>query len=112
MNFPFYLDASFLNLSGIKPKNMTNKTASAGNSGPKVRSDCYVEVRPGGTSLTIDLNSKVERLYGNQMRRLVTDVAHQLEFENGELRVEDSGALDFVLAARVEAAIKQLHQTS
>lgn len=90
---------------------MTNQLTSAGNSGPQIRSDCYVEVEPGEKALDIQLNSKVERLYGRHIRELADKVARYLDFSKGTIKIEDTGALDFVLAARLEAAIKQVNNS-
>ncbi|MGM0613487.1 MAG: aldolase/citrate lyase family protein [Bacteroidota bacterium] len=89
---------------------MQDKSYSAGNKGPKVRSDCYVEVIPGDEPLQIHLNSKVDTLYGNHIRTLAEDVAKTFEFTHGVIQIEDTGALDFVLEARLEAALKKVTQ--
>ena len=89
-----------------------SKIASAGNRGSGVRSDCFIEIElteSGG--IQIDLKSKVETLFGKQIRKLIEEVVSHFEIPNANILVEDSGALDFVLAARLEAAIKRLIQS-
>ncbi len=91
---------------------MLNKTVSAGNTGDNVRSDCFVTLtitESGGRN--IDLNSKVKVLYGKKILQLTNDVLDFFEIPNCELKIEDKGALDFVLAARLEAAIKLVIDT-
>lgn len=91
---------------------MKNK-AHAGNKGEKVRSDCFVTVelmKSGG--LEIDLVSKVKEIYGNDIIELTTEVLRALNVENARVQIEDSGALPFVIAARIEAAVKQISETS
>jgi citrate lyase subunit beta/citryl-CoA lyase len=84
----------------------------AGNSGPKTKSDCRVifeKNTKGG--LQIEINSKVMTLYGKSIRKLAEDMLHFYAIENARLVIEDSGAVDFVLAARIEAAIKLVIDT-
>lgn len=80
----------------------------AGPSGPKVRSDCHVgiEIRESG-GIKIDLKSKVEIMYGKSIRTLAEDVLTTMGIENAYLHIEDWGALPFVLAARIETAVKR-----
>jgi citrate lyase subunit beta / citryl-CoA lyase len=88
---------------------MSSKVASAGNAGPKVRSDCEVilETRQGG-GLVINLKSKVKALYGESIRSLSSEVLNFYGIRNASVTVDDSGALPFVLMARLEAAIRKL----
>ena len=86
--------------------------ASAGNKGTRVRSDCFVtlEIRQDG-GLQIDIKSKVDALFGKQIRKLAIRILEFFEIKNAVLQIEDTGALLFVLAARIEAAIKKLIDT-
>jgi citrate lyase subunit beta/citryl-CoA lyase len=82
---------------------------NSGNRGKEIRSDCYVEietVQSGG--LHVELSSKVESLYGRSIRELCTDMCQFFELSNAKVFIEDQGALPFVLAARLESAIKQV----
>lgn len=89
-----------------------SKTGVAGNRGPDIRSDCYVEATPTGSGgIRLEMNSKVDRLFGRANRRLIHDILAFFEIQNLELFIEDSGALPFVIAARVEAALKQILET-
>ena len=83
-------------------------TAQAGSRGGKVRSDCWVsiEMRDSG-GLEIELKSKVETLYGASIKSLAEEVLTTLGVENAKVFIEDMGALPFVLAARLEAAVKR-----
>jgi citrate lyase subunit beta/citryl-CoA lyase len=85
------------------------KTGSAGNHGGRVRSDCLVEIElKNSGGINLDLESRVELLYGHSIRNLVQSLVLFYEISNAKIRIKDSGALDFVLAARMEAAIKQV----
>jgi citrate lyase subunit beta/citryl-CoA lyase len=84
------------------------KNAEAGRRGDKVRSDCWVRIEPktrGG--LKLDVTTKVEAMYGDAVRATCRKALEALGVKHAAVSVEDHGALDFVLAARVEAAIKR-----
>ena len=88
---------------------MNKMTATAGNSGPGVRSDCEIIVElKGKGGIIIDLASRVKSLYGESIKSLCTEVLHFFNIRNTYLKIDDSGALPFVIAARLEAAIKDL----
>jgi len=87
-------------------------TASAGNKGKGVRSDCFVTIElteKGGIQLQVD--SKVGVMYGSDIRREVMDILSFFSIGNAIVKLEDSGALPLVIAARTEAAIKKVVQT-
>jgi citrate lyase subunit beta/citryl-CoA lyase len=88
---------------------MSESIAIAGNSGPKVRSDCEIMlqiVSEGG--IIIDLTSKVKALYGESIIKLTEEVLRFFGISNALVKINDSGALPFVIAARLEAAVKKL----
>lgn len=91
---------------------MMKSIATAGNSGPKVRSDCEIilELRSEGGK-TIDLNSKVKVLYGESIKRLLVEILDLFGIKHAHVKINDSGALPFVIAARMESAVKQLINT-
>ncbi len=91
---------------------MNKIIGTAGNKGDKVRSDCWVSIElmeDGG--IQIDITSKVAALY----QEAITDLCHSLlsyfGIEHALLTVIDKGALPFVMAARLEASIKQVMET-
>jgi citrate lyase subunit beta/citryl-CoA lyase len=89
-----------------------DKKGIAGNAGPGVKSDCRVVFTPRNSGgRVIDLKSRVEAYYGNSIRKLAGDMLDLFGVEHGELQIEDSGALEFVLAARIEAAVKAVLDT-
>jgi len=83
--------------------------ATAGNKGEGIRSDCFVTlglVDSGGIQL--ELSSKVESMYGESIRSLVREVLDFFGIQHAKILLEDSGALPYVIAARLEAAVKLL----
>jgi citrate lyase subunit beta/citryl-CoA lyase len=84
-----------------------------GNSGAKVRSDCQVSLKiQSSGGVVIELESKVKALYGKNIEGLLKDILSFYNINNARLIIKDSGALDPVIAARMEAAIKKQLNTS
>jgi citrate lyase subunit beta/citryl-CoA lyase len=88
---------------------MSQISAISGNHGPKVRSDCEIslELRDEG-GVQFDLKSKVLVLYGESIKSQCREILNFFGINNAFLRINDSGALPFVIAARLESAVKQL----
>src|SRR5208337_5120405 len=84
------------------------RRGEAGRAGGDVRSDLHVsfEERPSG-GIEIELRSRVEVYYGLAIRQQAQDVLRTLGVEHGFLEIVDEGALPFVIAARVEAAVRR-----
>jgi len=83
--------------------------ATAGNAGPRIRSDCEITLELKSTGgIDIDLTSRVKTLYGKSITDLSKEVLSFFKIKNAKVRIIDSGALPFVIAARLESAIKKL----
>ena len=88
------------------------KIASAGNYGPKVRSDCRVTIElTNSDGIQIELISKVEKFFGDHIISLTKSELAFFGIDNAKVKIEDRGALDFVIAARIEAALKKADNT-
>jgi len=86
--------------------------ASAGNKGGRTRSDCYLELElKSGGGLDIKIKSKVDAMYGQSNEALLRDILAFYEIKNASIELTDTGALPFVIAARMEVAIKKLINT-
>lgn len=85
----------------------------AGNSGGKTRSDCQVSIEPAGSGgIVIDLKSKVKVMYGNDISRQVREIMDFYDIAHARVTLVDSGALSWVIAARIEAAVRELVDTA
>ena len=83
--------------------------AEAGQHGPEVRSDCWVQVAPYATATpNLQLTSRVAALYGAEIARLAHATLERLGAADLDLTIDDSGALPYVIQARIEAAVKRL----
>ena len=81
---------------------------NAGRRGPDARSDLWVELEPrmsGGIEL--DIKSKVDFMYGEANRKLVLDTLKTLRIQHARVAIEDTGALPFVIMARLETAVRR-----
>ncbi len=82
----------------------------SGIPGKNIKSDCLVRYEPGGSGqIAVEITSKVAAMYGDAIHAQAREVLGQLGIRNGRLFIEDGGALPFVIAARVEAAVKAAH---
>ncbi len=83
---------------------------SSGNKRDAVRSDCFTELWDEGyASNQVFLKSKVKALYGKSIETLCLEMLEFFGLQGVSVNIEDSGALPFVIAARLEAAIKQFN---
>jgi citrate lyase subunit beta/citryl-CoA lyase len=83
------------------------------STGNRIRSDCYVTLQlkeKGG--IHIELKSKVEAMFGKQIRQQAAEVLEALGVDHATLELEDTGALPFVIGARIESAVKKLRATN
>jgi citrate lyase subunit beta/citryl-CoA lyase len=92
----------------MKRRKKTDEAAgTAGRRGDRVRSDLWVEVEPKGKGgIQLELASRVEPYYGDAIRKQVAAGMSTLGVDHARVAVEDAGALPFVIAARLEAAVR------
>ncbi|MBS3938472.1 MAG: citrate lyase acyl carrier protein [Peptococcaceae bacterium] len=69
--------------------------------------DVLVHVAPSPEKLAIYIKSKVGPRFSSSMQESVRAVAAELGVTAASLEVVDSGALDFVLRARVATALRR-----
>ncbi len=81
----------------------------SGAKGEKPRSDLRVKYTPSKKPLSISVVSTVATLFGKAIKQQSEDICKGLQVRTGTIEIEDFGALPFVIAARLEAVIKQAH---
>lgn len=69
------------------------------------KADCRITITPSNT-LQIEVATKNQELLETGIRAVATKVCSTLGIEKGAIAVEDQGALDYVIAARVEQALR------
>lgn len=80
-------------------------------SGTMESSDAYVEIEPAENGLTVELESIVEKQFGDSIRATVLSVLQDFKVENAKIRIADRGALECVIRARVETAVLRGRET-
>jgi len=71
-------------------------------------SDLLVKVAPNNTgTLDVVIRSEVIKQFGKQIRRVIDETLGKLEVSQGSVVVEDKGALDYAIRARVQAAVQR-----
>lgn len=80
------------------------KTACAGTD---EKSDVVVQVEPGADGVVLEVHSVVANQFGPAIEASVREVAAQLGVTDVIIRANDRGALDCVLRARVETALRR-----
>lgn len=84
------------------------QVAEAGRSGKDVRSDLKVIFEPRSSGgIEIELVSRVAPYFGDSIRADALEVMKQLGVQHARVRIEDEGALPFVIAGRIEAAVRR-----
>ena len=87
------------------------ETASAGTI---EKCDCLVTVSKGEGDIKINLSSKVLYQYGDSIKNTILQTLKKLHINDVTVDVEDMGAFEYVIVARLEAAIyrsqKQMDQ--
>ena len=79
------------------------KTAVAGT---LESSDIMVTIRPNpGNGLQIELESVVLSMFGDEIRKTVEEVVSSFGVRDAVVELNDKGAIDCVIRARVSAAI-------
>lgn len=80
-------------------------SACVGNA--KQNADCVVEIKPRAKGIKINLDSLVKNQYGDAIKRAVKSELKKQDVESAEITITDRGAIDPVLRARLECAIKR-----
>ncbi|MDR2134152.1 MAG: citrate lyase acyl carrier protein [Treponema sp.] len=68
-------------------------------------SDIMVTLEPGGKGIEIELESVVEKQFGREIRRAITETLRDLDVRNAKIKAVDKGALDCTIRARVKTAV-------
>jgi citrate lyase subunit beta/citryl-CoA lyase len=78
----------------------------AGRRGADVRSDCWIAVeKKDSGGITLNVTSKVETMYGASVRSLIEKGMQVFAIKHAHVEVEDQGALEFAIMARLETAV-------
>lgn len=80
-----------------------------GQAGTLESSDAMITIAPAaaGSGISIDLSSVVLKQYGKQIRELANDVLAGAGVCDAEVKINDRGALDCTLRARLTTALRR-----
>lgn len=82
----------------------TDKAIKAGSD---VKGDLLVTLELVGTVREIEIESKVAKKFGAAIQEDVNAMLDKYNLEGAKVLVQDLGALDFAVKARIETAIKR-----
>lgn len=69
-------------------------------------SDVQIMIAPNNNEgIQLELSSSVEKQYGDEIKAVILDTLDHLGVKNATLQVEDKGALDCTIKARVIGAV-------
>ncbi|WP_437615280.1 citrate lyase acyl carrier protein [Erwinia sp. V71] len=68
-------------------------------------SDLLVKIAPAAGEFNVVINSEVMKQFGDQIRLVVHQTLNSLGINEGLVLIEDKGALDCVIRARVQSAV-------
>lgn len=69
-------------------------------------SDLMIFIQPA-EELTVEIESTVKQQFEHLIREQIETVLQQNEVTSGTIRINDRGALDYAIIARLEAGLKR-----
>lgn len=69
--------------------------------------DIFIILTPIENGIEIDLDSIVEKQFGNQIRAVIHDKLLEMKVEGVKVTAKDRGALDYTIRARIEVALER-----
>lgn len=73
--------------------------------------DCFVRITPGeGENIQVFIESTVKEAFGKQIEETIRKKLHEMSVSSCSLYMEDKGALDYTIGARVETAVKRANE--
>lgn len=70
-------------------------------------SDALVTVDLNFTGIEVEIESKLKKMFGKLMEKAVREVLAEMKVENAKVKVQDFGALDFVIKGRTRTAVRR-----
>ena len=75
-------------------------------------SDIQITISKNDNGIEIDLDSDVSKIFGKQIKKVITSSLNLLGIENAKVKAVDQGALDCVIKARTFAAAQRAAGTA
>ena len=99
---------ALLQRKAVKGRKGARSTMSEWIAGEREKGDCRVTVEEGEEGIQLILTSSVIGQYEKQIRHVIFKTLECMGITNLNIRVEDKGALDCILQARVEGAVYRM----
>lgn len=84
---------------------MTIKSSS--KCGTLESNDIYIVLSPADNGIEIELESSVEKQFGDQIKDVIKSRLLELGIDSVKVNAKDRGALDYTIRARVEGAVRR-----
>ncbi len=79
---------------------------NSAHAGTLESSDVYIQINPIEEDIVkIELQSSVAELYDDMIEELVLNTLKKMNISGVHVKIQDKGALDFVIKARLQAAV-------
>ncbi|MBN2185659.1 MAG: citrate lyase acyl carrier protein [Candidatus Krumholzibacteriota bacterium] len=88
---------------------VSKKEARVGSEDKKGDLEVFLKMKESG-GLSVEVKSSVEHMFGEKIRKKVKETLSDLGVKDAEASVNDMGALDYVIQARVETAVRRLSE--
>lgn len=69
--------------------------------------DIYIILTPGENGIEIELESSVDKQFGQEIREVIKERLVELGVTSVKVTAKDRGALNFTIRARVEGAVNR-----
>ena len=70
-------------------------------------SDLFIQIEPDDKELTLEIDSVVANQHLDSIRGAGVNTLNEFEISTGKIYIKDKGALDCVIRARMETALKR-----
>ncbi len=78
--------------------------------GTLLSNDCLVAIEPGDGHITIQIESIVKDAFGDQIEKVIKEKLAEMEVTSCRVKIDDKGALDYTIKARVEVAVNRANE--
>ena len=72
--------------------------------------DCQVRIVRGEGQVDLSIESSVMETFGKQIEKIIRETLEKLSVKDCKIFVEDRGALDYTIRARVETAVRRAYE--
>lgn len=78
--------------------------------GTLLSNDCLISIAPGKEGIELEIESPVKEAFGEQIEKTIREKLKEMGITSCLLKIEDKGALDFTISARVETVVRRANE--